>query len=373
MKFFSEGVEAVHGGQGHVISRMRIHLFVLVCWVAGGSAVLGDAAQACRDLVTTFVGEGKVPGMAVTVARQGRVVWSEGFGYADLEQRVPVWPAVTRFRVGSISKPMTAYAVALLYQRGQLDLDAVVQVYVPTFPKKRADVTTRLLAGHLAGIRHYRGEEVFSRRRYLSVHEGLGIFRDDPLVHLPGEAYLYSSYGWNLISAVVEGASGRGFLEIMREDVFGALGMRHSGADHLSEIIPNRTRYYVLNDGNLENAPEVDNSYKWAGGGFLSTTEDMVRFAHAHLYPTELKSETVALLWRSQKDAEGVPTNYGLGWASGEEHGSDWVGHNGGSVGGSTRFRIYLDQKIVVALVANRTGVDFGDLSWRLANEWKGE
>ena len=349
---------------------LRLHCLFLVGWLFGGSLVRGDAVATCHGLVDAFVREENVPGMAVTVARQGGIVWSEGFGYADLEQRVPVWPSVTRFRVGSVSKPMTAYAVALLYQQGRLELDAAVQVYVPTFPKKRAGVTTRLLAGHLGGIRHYRGQEVFSREPYLTVNEGLEIFRDDPLVHLPGETFLYSSYGWNLISAVVEGASGRSFLEVMTEDVFEALEMRHSGADYLKKIIPNRTRYYVLNDGQLENAPEVDNSYKWAGGGFLSTTEDMVRFAHAHLYPDELKPETVALLWRSQRDAAGELTNYGLGWASGEANGLAWVGHNGGSVGGTTRLRIYPERKIVVALVANRTGVDFGDLAWRLADEW---
>lgn len=171
--------------------------------------------------------------------------------------------------------------------------------------------------------------------------EGLVIFQNDTLLHPPGTKFSYSSYAWNLISAVVEAASGEEFLRYIDKHVFKAIGMTHTGADQIASIIPNRTRYYVRQNGLLRNAPPVDNSYKWAGGGFLSTSEDLIRFGFALLSSGLLKQETVHLLWTSQQTASGEKTGYGIGWRSGtDEQQRHWVGHGGGSVGGTTFFRI---------------------------------
>jgi serine beta-lactamase-like protein LACTB, mitochondrial len=346
-------------------------LAIFLTHVVLPSLGLADPASRSSELAATFLEKEQIPGMAITVSRGGQIVWSEGFGFADLEQGVRVRPELTRFRVGSVSKPMTAMAVALLYERSKLELDREIQVYVPTFPRKALPISLRLLGGHLAGIRHYQGDEMMSNRPYAVVLESLEIFQDDPLMHPPRLKFHYSSYGWNLISAAVEGATGRPFLEFMDEEVFGPLGMRHTGPDWVSGIVPDRTRFYVLRSGQIQNAPAVDNSYKWAGGGFLSTTEDMIVFAHAHLYPKLLAAETVQLLWRSQETLAGERTDYGIGWGSGiDEEDESWVGHNGGSVGGSTRLRIYPDHELVVAIAANRTGVNFGRFSTDLIQPW---
>src|SRR5712691_3853581 len=119
-----------------------------------------------------------IPGLAVAVAVDGRIVWSEAFGYADLDAKTPATPA-TQFRIGSVSKPLTAAAVAQLYEQGKLDLDAPVQRYVPSFPDKGYPITTRQLAGHLAGIRNYRGDEPLLNRHFDSVRDGLAIFEHD--------------------------------------------------------------------------------------------------------------------------------------------------------------------------------------------------
>jgi len=161
-----------------------------------------------RDLVRVFMSENTPPGISIAVDVRGETIWAEGFGFADLEALKPVTPR-SQFRIGSISKPLTAAAVALLYAEGKLDVDAPVQQYVPGFPRKRFEITTRLLGGHLAGIRHYRGDEFLMNRHYDSVRESLTIFADDSLLFMPGERFSYSSYGWNLISSVVEGSVGR--------------------------------------------------------------------------------------------------------------------------------------------------------------------
>jgi len=312
-----------------------------------------EAIAQARGVALEILGRG-IPGMAVAVGVDGEIVWSEGFGYADLENRVPVWPT-TRFRIGSVSKPLTAAALAQLVEQGKLDLDAPVQKYLPSFPDKGHVITPRLLAGHLAGIRHYKGDEFLLAKRYSTVAESLAIFKEDPLLHPPGTKFAYSSYGWNLLSAVVEGASGQEFLRYMEENVFGRLGLRDTVADWNEKIILHRTRFYTrTKDGQLQNAPYVDNSYKWAGGGFLSTVEDLVRFGSAHLRPGFLKQQTIDVLWTSQKTTDGKETGYGIGWnVSRDAKGRRVVHHGGGSVGGTTALIIYPEAKVVIALITN--------------------
>jgi CubicO group peptidase (beta-lactamase class C family) len=309
-----------------------------------------------------------VPGMAVAVGVEGDVVWSEGFGFADLELSVPA-TRLTRFRVGSVSKPITAAALGLLVERGQLDLDAPVQRYVPTFPEKRWPVTSRALAGHLSGVRHYLGRETYSSRRYDTVLEGLSIFQDDTLLFEPGTRFSYSSYAWNLLSAVVEGASSERFLPFMDANVFRPIGLRHIVADHTDSLVPNRTRFYArTREGGVLNAPYVDNSYKWAGGGFLSTAEDLVRFGMAHVQPGLLQPETLELLWTSQRTNDGEPTNYGIGWAVGtDHHGRRVVHHGGGSVGGRAFLLLFPEDGVVVAILANSSAPMTFGTAWTIA------
>ena len=311
------------------------------------------AIDSARKIAMQLVAARSLPGLSVAVAVDGDVVWSEGFGYADVENRVPVTP-VTRFRIASISKPLTAAAIGLLVEQGRLDLDAPVQRYVPSFPQKPWPITTRQLAGHLAGIRHYNGREMYSAVSYPNVTAALDVFRNDSLIHQPGSRYAYSSYGWNLVSAVVEGAAQENFLRYMHDRVFVPLGMRSTVAEHPDSIIPFRARFYERRNGNLLNAPYVDNSVKWAGGGFLSTAEDLVRFGSAHLQPGFLKAETLRLLHTSQKENGGRETGYGIGWSVGRDStGRRTIGHSGGAVGGNTYLLLLPDQRVVVALLAN--------------------
>ena len=315
-----------------------------------------EAIRTAQQIVRTHMDTTGIPGVTAAVLVDGRIVWSEGFGWADVENRVPVWPH-TKMRIGSVSKSLTSAALGILYEEGKLDLDAPVQKYVPSFPEKRYPITTRQVAGHLAGIRHYRDQEFLSSKHYDTVKAGLAIFADDTLLFKPGERYRYSSYGWNLISAVVEGASGQDFLRFMHERVFRPLGLRHTVPDEPYLIIYQRTRFYVRDrQHGLRNAPFVDNSYKWAGGGFLSTAEDLVRFGYAMLNGDLLRPETTAMLFASMKTNDGQDTHYGLGWRNWDLDGVRAVGHTGGSVGGSSILIMLPEEKIVVALICNLSG-----------------
>lgn len=325
---------------------------------AVASAVTADApaiARARAFIRDTMRALG-APGASITVVRGGRVIWSEGFGMADLEQQVPVTP-LTRFRVGSVSKSLTAVAIGRLVEEGRLDLDQPIQRYVPTFPVKRWPITTRQLAGHLGGVRHYRtAEENIVTRHYADVTSALEVFAADSLEDEPGTRFRYSSYGWNLLSVIVEKAGGEDYLRLMQRFVFDPAEMRHTVADQVDSIVPHRARWYTRgpNRGGILNASFTDNSYKWAGGGFLATTEDLAEFADALARGRLLQPKTVELLWTSQWTRDGRATGYGIGWFTDTDAaGRRRVFHSGGSVGGTAYLLIYPNDDLIVAVLVN--------------------
>jgi len=332
--------------------------------------------------VDEIIGAPEQYGFAIAVSACGKIVWNQGYGYADIENGARVTEQ-TKFRVGSVSKTLTSAALGQLVDAGKLDLDEEVQTYVPSFPRKDDPISVRQVAGHLAGIRHYNGDEFFSAAHYDSVAAGLAIFANDPLINKSGSAYAYSTYGWNLLSAVVEGASGEDFLDYMQTQVFAKANMNDTIADMNAAVIPQRTRFYSFDreSGDNNNAPYVDNSNKWAGGGFLSTPADLLRFAHAVFDGSLVEIETFSMMTTSQKTDAGENTNYGIGWATdmaprelaraGEVYSADQmarvaaivgddriIGHSGGSVGGLTLFISAPNSigEVIVAAVSNNDG-----------------
>ncbi|MGH9201096.1 MAG: serine hydrolase domain-containing protein [Vicinamibacterales bacterium] len=325
----------------------------------------GTTLNHVRAQVRSMMAERRIPGMAVAVSVRDRIVYREGFGYADLDRRVPACPE-TQFRAASVSKLFTAAAMARLFERGVLDVDAPVQRYAPTFPDKGVRVTPRLLASHRAGIRPYRDDlEAINRTHYESVTASLARFADDPLVATPGAQFVYSNYGYVLLSAVIEGAAGEDFLSYMQKDVFAPLGMTATVPDDDRLAMPSRATTYDVEtpfslDGSLVRSPDNDFSAKWASGGFLSTVEDLVRFGRAFIAApspdTEagfLRPATIDLLTRPQS---GLPplAGYGLGWMSARDLHLRRVNfHFGASSGGTAVLAVYPDEGVVTAVMAN--------------------
>jgi CubicO group peptidase (beta-lactamase class C family) len=283
-------------------------------------------------------------------------VYAEALGFADLEQRVLATTA-TKFRIGSISKPLTAAALGLLYQHGRLDLDAPIRRYVSSFPDKGVSITVREVGGHLGGIRGYKPNEPEGQIHYPSVDSSLSRFRDDSLVAQPGTKFVYSSYGFVLLSAVIEHAAGLPYLDFMRDSVFRALGMENTVPDDPSAIIPDRARWYDLQaDGTYRNSEFADLSYKWAGGGFLSTPTDLVRFGTAMLHSGFLNSATLHVLETSQVTTAGKPTQYGIGWFVSDSTRfikQRTIRHSGGAVGSTANLLLCPDYDIVIAWAQN--------------------
>ena len=184
------------------------------------------AVEESRRLARALVAADNLPGLSVAVAVDGEIVWAEGFGVTDVDSRTPVTP-LTRFRLGALSKPLTAVAAALLHDRGRLDLDAPVQRYVPAYPRKQWTVTTRQLMGDVAGVHRIRGDnnDAMPGGHCDNVGEAVAMLADDPLLFEPGTQHRYSVWGWVLVSAVVEGAAGEPFSRVMAREVFEPLAM----------------------------------------------------------------------------------------------------------------------------------------------------
>ncbi len=330
------------------------------------------AFKELEDTIGKFMKTQKIPGLAITVSQDGKIIWSQGFGYADIENEVLVNPSTTRFRIASLSKPLTSAALGILYEQRKLSFDDEIQKYVPYFPKKRYKVTVRQVAGHIGGIRHYNSEkrEFLSTKRYFSVKSAISIFGNDPLIYKPGTRYKYSTYGWNLLSAVIEGAANTSFLDFMNNEVFCKLGMDHTIADFQDSIISGRTRFYSLTkDSIIVNAPYVDLSEKWAGGGFLSTTEDLVKFANSFLDTLFLTDSTRKQLLTSQHLINGKKTGYGMGWSiKKDKHGRNCFGHSGSGFGGRSVMTVYPKEKISIAIATNSTNVRFDGFEGDLVN-----
>jgi len=291
------------------------------------------------------------PGLSLSVAAGGKIVWSASCGYADLKSRRPA-TAHTRFRIGSVSKTLTATALADYAESGRVDLDATADRYVD-FPSHGGAITLRRLAGHLAGIRHYESQaEAVNRRHFASVAATLALFAGDPLVAEPGTRFSYSSYGYDVIGAALERVSGRDFASLMREAVLSPAHM-HDTTLATAPRAARSTFYAVQDSGGVRVAPPIDLSDRLPAGGFLSTADDLARFGVALTDGTLVGKEAAAMMFRSQRTTGGDETGYGLGF---EVHPSPFglfVSHTGAVDGGTAGLLIHVETGTVLALATN--------------------
>jgi serine beta-lactamase-like protein LACTB, mitochondrial len=338
----------------------------------------GRAVEQGRRIVLAGLTEQNLPGLSVAVGVDGDVVWAEGFGWGDLENRgVPIAPDL-KFRIGTASTALTSAAVGLLLEEERLKLDEVIQTYVPAFPHKQWPVTMRHLMAHLAGVRNDGGDEgPLLSMRCDRPTDALATFADRPLLFEPGTQYRYSSYGWILVSAAIEAAAGEPFLTFMRKRIFEPLGMRDTMADSAAKRIPNRATSYFPRFAadpryGLHLMRPIDYSCYAGSSVFLSTPSDLVRFGMAINRGRLLQPATVQLLQTSPRLASGKETGYGLGWdfetvaLAGEQ--TRWVGHDGTSLGGTVAsLMTFPEHGIVASVVSNISYADTPALALKIA------
>lgn len=313
-----------------------------------------DAASVARAIAAQLLETAHLPGLSVAISHNGTVVFAEGFGFADIEQRAPV-TTTTRFRTGSVGKIITATALGRLMQERRVDLDAAVQRYVPDYPATQWPLTARDLAGHVSGISHYSATDRIESRFYPSVSDALRVFSHQAPREAPRTTYRYSTHGYTLLSAIIEGAAQKPFLEYLRESVTTPLGMTSTGPD--LRATPDKalaTFYRWANNALTRVATPEDPSYKWAGGGLTSTPRDLLRLADGYANGF-LSATTVDAMWSSQRLADGRETGVGLGWRVGRDMGGRRVIEHAGSMQGTRAvLSIFRDDHLAIAIMTNR-------------------
>jgi CubicO group peptidase (beta-lactamase class C family) len=332
------------------IRRMRV-LFLLL-FLAAPAFAEDPRVVAFEEFANRLMASQQMTGLSVAVVH-GDFRWERGFGFADVENRVPATPH-TSYRMASVTKPMTAIAILELFEEGKIDLDAEVQRYVDYFPRKAQPVTVRQLLAHQGGISHYRDYDKEGRiRDPKTTREAVGIFADWDLAAEPGTKFIYSSYGYNLLGAVVEGASRQPYAAYMREHVWTPLGMTSTVMDDPRALVPNRADGYVLEDGKLRRSEYVDMSSRFSGGGTRSTVGDMLRMVEGLAQGKVLKPETRELAWSMQPTRDGRYTRYGLGFGLYSRNGRYTVAHSGAQQEARTEVMIIPSANFAVALASN--------------------
>jgi serine beta-lactamase-like protein LACTB, mitochondrial len=383
----SQKAKSINGGlcrqKCHKIAttlvRLLAYLLAASCAEAQTGKLSAEKQAKIESTIANFMAASKAPGISAAVVQDGEFVWSKGFGMADLENSVPA-ASQTVYRLGSISKSITATATMELWEHGKLDLDSPVQKYCPAFPQKPWLITTRELLGHLAGIRYYHvpetpysasqsDPEVGNTRHFENgIEAGLKFFADDALVAQPGTHFSYSTQGYTLVGCAIEGASGEKYADYVRDHVLVPAGMLQTRPDDRFAIIPLRARFYSKDkSGAVTNAEFLDASYKVPGGGWLSSAPDMARFEVAILTDRLVTRATRDIMWTPQMPSDGLGRMvYGLGWQGGTTEGVGDVGHGGSQQGTSTMMLIAPDARAGVVVLINSDAAGASELASQL-------
>ena len=327
-----------------------------------------------RAVVAELMARAPFPAVSAAVWRGGGLIWSEAFGMADLEAQTPAAPD-DRFRLASVSKVLTGAALMRLVEQGAVDLDAPISRYRPDLPPHHRDTTLRQLASHQGGIRHYIARDYdtaapggpIDARTYATTEDRLAIFIHDPLISAPGEAVHYSSFGFVLLGAVLESATGKAFPKILAEEVTRPLALNSiapevRGAAVAGRVCDYQPVYPALTD--IVRCPQINPAYKWPAGGLLGAAPDVVRFCGALTRSGYLSPESRAALFMVNPARTAGGGEFGVAWdidhdASGRRRA--W--HAGSMVGGRSVVMLLPDEALAVAVLTNLGQIDVDPLA----------
>lgn len=299
-------------------------------------AETNPAAATAQAFLDALRETNQVPGMGAAVWHDGKVVWTGCSGWRDLAAKLPV-ESDTVFRLASVSKVITATAIAKLVEQGKLNLDDPVQHMLPWLKNDWPEMSVRQLAAHASGLPHYRlGDQNVGLKHYADGRAAVGIFSDRSLLAAPGQNYFYSSWGYTLIGAVIEAQSGQHVLDFVRQQISAGLDIDGDGLASPER----RSRLYELRNNQAHAIKARDFSYTWTGGGFAATPEALVRFA-ARLMQGDIvstqswKMMRQAFVLHSGAYAGERDYQVGLGWRIGQDQGGAPIVHHSGVTDGA--------------------------------------
>lgn len=326
----------------------------------------------------------KTPALSVSININNKLIWSNIIGYADFENQI-IADSLTKFRIGSVSKSLTSIGLGVLIQNNKIKTESFVKDFIPYTSDLLSNLTVKQLASHASGIRNYGScfcfpiWEFYDNNQYNTIEESIAVFNNDKLLFQPGTSFNYSTYNYTLLSAMMEKASNKDFLFFMEETIFQPLKMAQTVADKKSKEIMNIAKFYDVEDGNSSESYPINSSGKWAGGGFLSTTNDLVKFGSAVLHHKLLDATNTRKLFTPVKLNSGLVNeqNYGLGWRNEinetvfKDKRKTNIIYHGGSAVGSTAILILLPEyNATVAVTMNRSGnsSELFDVAYKIAD-----
>jgi len=335
----------------------RIAIAVLLV----GVCLAQDNSARMEQVVQSYVANKQFMG-SVLVAQDGKVVFSKGYGFANLEWDVPNSPTA-KFRLGSVTKQFTAACILLLEERGKLKIDDPVKKYMPDAPAAWDKVTIFNLLTHTSGIPSFTGFPDYASTEAIATtpEKLVARFRDKPLEFQPGEKWNYSNSGYVLLGYLIEKISGQSYSQFVQDNIFTPLGMKDSGYDSNSAIIAHRAAGYAPSDKGLINAGYIDMSIPLSAGALYSTTEDLLRWEQG-LFGGKLLS--VASL---QKMTTPFKNDYAFALAVRDANGRKVIEHGGGIEGFNTQLSYYPDDKLTIVVLANQNTGATGDIASKLA------
>lgn len=336
-------------------------------------------AEQIEDLLSKYHEYEQFNG-SVLVADDGKIIFSDGFGMANMEHDIPNTPE-TKHRIGSITKQFTAALILQLAEQGKLELDQPISTYLPNYEGPAADVVTiHHLLTHSSGIPSYTSfpdffEEV--SRDPKSPEELVKTFSDSILQFTPGERFVYNNSAYVLLGHIIEEVTGKTYEQVLQENIFEPLDMNDSGYDHHATILKNRAAGYERSGDGYVNAPYLDMSLPYAAGSLYSTAEDLYKWDRA-LYTDEILSEESKQLMFSPHMAMGN-SDYGYGWSLdkmpvGKTRDSVAIQVHGGGINGFNTLIVRVpEEDDLVVLLNNTGGTRLNDITLGINNILHGE
>ena len=321
-------------------------------------------------LLNTYKEYGQFNG-SVLVSEQGKVIYKDGFGMANMEWDIPNKPN-TKHRLGSITKQFTAMLVLQLVAEGKLDLQAPITTYLPDYPKASGDlITIHQLLTHTAGIPNYTSFPKFfeeeSRNPYTPT-DFVKVFADKKLDFTPGEKFSYSNSGYFVLGVLIEKLSGKSYEKMLQDKIFTPLKMMETGYDNHADILKNRATGYGKNAGNYVNSNYLDMTIPYAAGSMYSTVEDLYKWDQA-LYTTKILPKKYMTLFFKPYVAAFGNSEYAYGWGVGytkigkSKDSIYAIGHGGGINGFNTNISRTTDNKSLIVLLNNTGGAPLNDIT----------
>jgi len=320
-------------------------LFLLAC---GSTAAHGDKID---SLVQSEMKKRGIPGLALTVIRDGKESKTAAYGFANLEWNVRTKPN-TVFEIGSVTKQFTAAGILLLAQEGKLSVDDTIGKYLPDIPGAWANITIRHLLNHTSGIKSYTGLNGFELTKRLTQQQFIGRLAPMPLEFDPGARWKYCNTGYNLLGFIIENVSVKKYWEYLGERIFMPLGMTATTNREPGNIVPNRADGYEKKNGVLINR-DYDLTDIFSAGEMISTVGDLARWTAALDGDNLLSADSKAQMWTSGTLNDGSATGYGFGWRVATFEGAKNIGHGGSTSGFSASLQRFPDNNVTVIVLCN--------------------